>query len=115
MKTWHITGISRGLGAALARTVLARGDAVVGTVRGDAAPPGMGSPGLTVLSLDLDDPAAPGRAVKDAFSATGRITAARSASGRRDRSPISRPAKVTESASGFRRLPWQAGQSSLTR
>ena len=34
MKTWFITGISRGLGAALAGAVLARGDAVVGTVRG---------------------------------------------------------------------------------
>ena len=37
MKTWFITGISRGLGKALTEAVLARGDTVVGTVR-DGAP-----------------------------------------------------------------------------
>ena len=32
-KIWLITGISRGLGKALAQTVLATGDAVIGTTR----------------------------------------------------------------------------------
>ena len=33
MKNWFITGVSRGLGKALAEAALARGDTVVGTVR----------------------------------------------------------------------------------
>lgn len=33
VKTWLITGVSSGLGAALAEAVLARGDVVIGTVR----------------------------------------------------------------------------------
>ena len=73
MKTWFITGISRGLGAALARAVLARGDAVVGTVREQPAPFEAGTPGLTVLRLELDDPAAAEGAVEAAFAATGRL------------------------------------------
>ena len=73
MKTWFITGISRGLGLALARTVLARGDAVVGTVREHAAPSSAEAAGLTMLTLDLDDPAAAEPAVEKAFAATGRI------------------------------------------
>ena len=32
-KTWFITGVSRGLGKALAEAALKRGDAVIGTVR----------------------------------------------------------------------------------
>ena len=33
MKNWLITGVSRGLGKALAEAALARGDTVIGTVR----------------------------------------------------------------------------------
>ncbi len=73
MKTWLITGISRGLGAALTRAVLARGDAVVGTVRENAAPFDAEAAGLTVLTLDLDDRAAAEPAIEKAFAATGRI------------------------------------------
>lgn len=36
-RTWLITGVSAGLGRALAQAALARGDAVAGTVRNDAA------------------------------------------------------------------------------
>jgi hypothetical protein len=39
------------------------------------------------------------------------MTEARCDSGRRDISAMSRPAKVTESDSALRRLPWQTGQS----
>ena len=35
MKTWFITGISRGLGLALAKAALADGDTVIGTVRNE--------------------------------------------------------------------------------
>ena len=36
-RTWLISGVSSGLGAALSRAVLARGDTVLGTVRNDQA------------------------------------------------------------------------------
>ena len=55
MKNWLITGVSRGLGKALAEAALARGDTVVGTVR-------EGDPGITkgngvfhVVNLDMRD------------------------------------------------------------
>lgn len=51
-KTWLITGVSRGLGLALARAALTSGDTVVGTVR-DSDP---GLPGLRVAKLDVRQP-----------------------------------------------------------
>ncbi|MGK2284519.1 oxidoreductase [Pedomonas sp. V897] len=73
MKTWFITGISRGLGKALAEAALARGDTVIGTVR-DAAPAmDAGAGALHVLTLDVADPGAVRQAVTEAFGITGRI------------------------------------------
>jgi NAD(P)-dependent dehydrogenase (short-subunit alcohol dehydrogenase family) len=73
MKTWFITGISRGLGLALAKAVLARGDIVIGTVRSGtpdlAAEPGS----LHILTLDMGDAAAIEATVQEAFAKTGRI------------------------------------------
>lgn len=62
MKTWFITGISRGLGLALAQAALDRGDVVIGTVRTGEPPlrPHKGT--LHVLTLDVAD----GEAVKAA-------------------------------------------------
>jgi len=37
MRTWFITGVSRGLGRAIAQAALIKGDTVIGTVR-DTAP-----------------------------------------------------------------------------
>lgn len=73
MKTWLITGISRGLGLALAQAALARGDTVIGTVRG--APPALDQgPGtLHLLSLDMTDPAAIAATVEQAFALAGRV------------------------------------------
>lgn len=73
MKTWLITGISRGLGLALAQAALARGDTVIGTVRG--APPALdqGKGTLHVLTLDMSDPAAVAPAVEQAFALAPRI------------------------------------------
>ena len=73
MRTWFITGMSRGLGFALAKAVLAQGDTVVGTVRGDAPDldPGRGT--LYVLPLDLADGAAIGATVERAFALAGTI------------------------------------------
>ena len=56
-KVWFITGISRGLGKALAAAVLKRGDLVVGTTRsGSADLPAHER--LSVLRLDVTDRAA---------------------------------------------------------
>lgn len=72
MKTWLITGISRGLGRSLAQAALARGDSVVGTVRGEA--PAFSGPGrLHVVTADLAEPAAAAAVVGEAFAATGRV------------------------------------------
>jgi NAD(P)-dependent dehydrogenase (short-subunit alcohol dehydrogenase family) len=62
MKIWFITGISRGLGLALAQAALDRGDTVIGTVRTGEPPlrPHKGT--LHVLTLDVAD----GEAVKAA-------------------------------------------------
>lgn len=70
-KHWFITGISRGLGLSLAKAALARGDTVIGTVRGDA--PSLGpTPGtLHVLTLDVTDGAAINRVVDEAFRLAG--------------------------------------------
>jgi NAD(P)-dependent dehydrogenase (short-subunit alcohol dehydrogenase family) len=73
MKTWFITGISRGFGQALAEAALARGDTVIGTVRG-AAPHLASAPGaLHVLQLDMADGAAVAATVERAFGLSERI------------------------------------------
>lgn len=66
-KRWFITGISRGLGLALAKAALARGDTVVGTVRSGAPPIDPGPGMLHVLTLDVTDGAAIDRVVDEAF------------------------------------------------
>lgn len=73
MKTWFITGISRGLGLALAQAALGRGDRVVGTTRDGTAPEGLSAEGLTVLALDVVDGAAVKAAVADSFRREPRI------------------------------------------
>lgn len=54
-RTWLITGISRGLGRALAQAALRRGDRVIGTTRNGRSdlPP---TPYLEVLTMDVADP-----------------------------------------------------------
>ncbi|GGC17266.1 short-chain dehydrogenase/reductase [Novosphingobium marinum] len=73
MKTWFITGVSRGFGKALAEAALARGDKVIGTIRSDN--PGIADPegGLTLVKLDVTDRDAVRRAVESAFADAGRI------------------------------------------
>jgi NAD(P)-dependent dehydrogenase (short-subunit alcohol dehydrogenase family) len=72
-KTWFITGISRGLGLALARAALATGDTVIGTVR-SGRPDLPDSDGrLTVVTLDVADADATDNAVRAAFDMAGRI------------------------------------------
>jgi NAD(P)-dependent dehydrogenase (short-subunit alcohol dehydrogenase family) len=74
MKTWFITGVSRGLGLALADAALARGDTVIGTVR--AGTPAFTAPTekLTLLTLDMTDADAIEPTVEQAFAlADGQI------------------------------------------
>lgn len=73
MRTWFITGISRGLGLALAQEVMAQGDRVVGTVRSVHEPEIVNHDMWKVLHLDLSDNAAVEHAVHEAFAAFGRV------------------------------------------
>ncbi|MFC0204629.1 oxidoreductase [Novosphingobium soli] len=70
MSNWFITGVSTGLGRALAQAVLAAGHTVVGTVRDPAALAAFEAlgEGATGMLLDVTDPAAV-RAVVDAAEA----------------------------------------------
>jgi NAD(P)-dependent dehydrogenase (short-subunit alcohol dehydrogenase family) len=73
MKTWFITGISRGLGLALAKAALAKGDKVIGTVR-NGTPDLKAAPGkLQVITVDVADGTAAEAAIKQAFADAGRI------------------------------------------
>ncbi|HEY6033608.1 MAG TPA: SDR family NAD(P)-dependent oxidoreductase [Kofleriaceae bacterium] len=65
MKTWFITGSSRGLGRSLVQAVLAAGDRVVATARDPKVLPSHER--LTALPLDVTDPVA----VKSAIAAAG--------------------------------------------
>jgi NAD(P)-dependent dehydrogenase (short-subunit alcohol dehydrogenase family) len=58
MKNWLITGVSRGLGKALAEAALARGDTVIGTVRDGDPLIAKGAGVFHRLSLDMRDPQA---------------------------------------------------------
>ena len=73
MRTWFITGISRGLGFSLAAAALAEGDTVIGTVR-DTAPDLPTGPGtLHIVRADLADGDAASAAVQQAFALAGTI------------------------------------------
>jgi NAD(P)-dependent dehydrogenase (short-subunit alcohol dehydrogenase family) len=74
MRTWLITGSSRGLGNALARAVLASGDRLVATARDpgtltDLLP--IGRDRVILLPLDVTDEAAAARAVASAVAHFG--------------------------------------------
>jgi NAD(P)-dependent dehydrogenase (short-subunit alcohol dehydrogenase family) len=73
MKTWFITGVSRGLGKALAEAALARGDTVLGTVREGTPALATGSGTLHVIPLEITDAAAVKAAIDEAFAKHGPI------------------------------------------
>jgi NAD(P)-dependent dehydrogenase (short-subunit alcohol dehydrogenase family) len=54
-KVWFITGISRGLGKAIAQEALSRGDSVIGTSRDGSHEIDSGSGNLHVLPLDVNN------------------------------------------------------------
>lgn len=75
-KTWVITGVSSGLGRALANAALARGDTVVGTIRSASAKTDFeaqaGGRAIGLL-LDVTDEAAARTAMDEAETLTGGI------------------------------------------
>lgn len=73
MKTWFITGISRGLGLALAAKALAAGDTVIGTVREGTPDLAEGAGTLHLVRVDLAAPGAAEDATRRAFALAGRI------------------------------------------
>lgn len=73
MKTWFITGVSRGLGRAIAEAALATGDRVIGTVRGDTPSIAAGEPQLHLLKADLFDPESTTAAVHKGFELAGKV------------------------------------------
>lgn len=72
-KIWFITGISRGLGQALAKAVLERGDLVIGTTRSGEAPAGLTFGNLAVLPLEMANERQINQQVKAAFGRHGRL------------------------------------------
>lgn len=73
MTTWFITGISRGLGRALAAAALAEGDTVVGTIRSGQPDIDQEKGTLHVLKIDLSTNDGAEVAVADAFERVGHI------------------------------------------
>ena len=75
--TWFITGTSRGLGLALVRHLLGRGDRVAATTRSTerllAALDGVPTGGLLALEVDLTDPDSVRTAVSEATTRFGAI------------------------------------------
>jgi NAD(P)-dependent dehydrogenase (short-subunit alcohol dehydrogenase family) len=71
MTKWFITGISRGLGQALAEAALARGDLVIGTTRDGKHGIAESRGKLQVLKLDVGDAAAVESIVAEAFERAG--------------------------------------------
>jgi NAD(P)-dependent dehydrogenase (short-subunit alcohol dehydrogenase family) len=73
MTTWFITGISRGLGKALATAALAEGDTVIGTVRTGSFERDHDRGTLHVLNVDLVNGQAAAASVAKAFELAGQI------------------------------------------
>lgn len=72
-RIWFITGISRGLGFALAAAALDRGDRVVGTTRDGKMPEGLAAERLAVLALDTSGLEPAGDVVRQAHGLHGRL------------------------------------------
>src|SRR5262245_21177156 len=75
MRTWFITGASRGFGALIAEQALAKGDAVVATARDPKSIRDRfgAHPNLLAVSLDVTQQAQARQALKAAIGRFGRI------------------------------------------
>ena len=73
-KVWFVTGASRGLGAEIAKAILAAGDSLVATARKTEALDYLGEPkSLLKVALDVTDEAQVEKAVAEALARFGRI------------------------------------------
>ncbi|MEH1835950.1 MAG: oxidoreductase [Nostoc sp.] len=72
-KIWLITGVSRGLGKALAQAVLDRGDIVIGTTRNGKADLSGDADSLHLLKLELTDPVQIKQTIEVAYQLHGRL------------------------------------------
>lgn len=72
-KIWLITGVSRGLGKALAQAVLDNGDIVIGTTRNGKADLNADANTLKLFELELTDPAQIKQTVEAAYQLHGRL------------------------------------------
>lgn len=72
-KIWLLTGVSRGLGKALAQAVLDKGDRVIGTTRDGKAELNGDSENLKLLSLEVTDTAQIQQTTEAAYQLQGRL------------------------------------------
>lgn len=72
-KIWLITGVSRGLGKALAQAVLDQGDIVIGTTRNGKADLNGDANALNLFELELTDPAQIKQTIEGAYQLHGRL------------------------------------------
>lgn len=72
-KIWLITGVSRGLGKALAQAVLDKGDIVIGITRNGKADINGDSNNLKLFGLELSDPVQIRQKVEAAYKLHGRL------------------------------------------
>lgn len=73
MKNWLITGVSRGIGKALAEAALVRGDTVIGTTRNGESDMAKNKGTFHCLPLEMRDPAAIEATAARAFELAGRL------------------------------------------
>lgn len=73
-KIWLITGVSRGLGKALAQAVLDRGDIVIATTRNGKADLSGDADSLHLLKLELTEPVQIKQTIEVAYQLHGRLT-----------------------------------------
>lgn len=73
MKNWFITGVSRGLGLAIAKAALAKGDRVIGTVRSNTPELSDIAGDFRLLKVDMSNEQGVTAAVHAAFDALGSI------------------------------------------
>lgn len=72
-KVWFITGISRGLGLALAKAAITAGDHVIGTTRDGRRPDDLQRDDLSVFALEATDIEAVETVVRQACEVHGRL------------------------------------------
>ncbi|MER8817525.1 SDR family NAD(P)-dependent oxidoreductase [Mesorhizobium sp. M0965] len=73
MRTWLVTGVTRGLGLSIARAAIEAGDRVIGTVRTSAPSSIADHQNVHILKADMADPEAIEAVVHEAFELAEKI------------------------------------------